>query len=43
VPSINPLQRGCRKGLAINTIAMLLDQVKGSTMVMFFFRVGPFL
>ncbi len=40
VPLTNPLQRGCHKGLAINTIAMLLDQAKGSTMVMFFFRVG---
>ncbi len=30
------------KGLAINTIAMPLDQANGSTMVMFFFRVGPF-
>jgi hypothetical protein len=41
-PLINPLQRGCREGLAINTIAMPLDQANGSTMVMFFFRVGPF-
>jgi hypothetical protein len=37
------LQRGCRKGLAINTIAMPLDQANGSTMVMLFFRVDPFL
>jgi hypothetical protein len=28
--------------LAINTIAMPLDQANGSTMVMFFFRVGHF-
>jgi hypothetical protein len=42
VPSTNPLQRGCREGLAINTIAMPLDQVNGSTMVMFFFTVCPF-
>jgi hypothetical protein len=41
-PSTNPLQRGCREGLAINTIAMPLDQAIGSTMVIFFFRVGPF-
>jgi hypothetical protein len=40
VPLTNPLQRGCLKGLAINTIAMPLDQSNGSTMVMFFFRVG---
>jgi hypothetical protein len=40
-PSTNRLQRGCRTGLAINTIAMPLDQANGSTMVMFFFRVGP--
>ena len=39
-PLTNPLQRGCRKGLAINTIAKPLDQANGSTMVMFFFRVG---
>ena len=39
-PSTNPFQRGRHKGLAINTIAMLLDQANGSTMVMFFFRVG---
>jgi hypothetical protein len=38
----NPLQRGCYEGLAINTIAMPLDQANGSTMVMFFFMVGPF-
>jgi hypothetical protein len=52
-PSTNPLQRGCREGLAINTIAMPLDQANGSTMVMFFlglavdvlpfFVVGPVL
>ncbi len=42
-PSTNPLQRGCHEGLAVNTIAMPLDQANGSTMVMFFFRVGPFL
>jgi hypothetical protein len=42
VPLTNPLQRGCREGLAINTIAMPLDQAKGSTMVMFFLRVDPF-
>jgi hypothetical protein len=42
-PSTSPLQRGCHEGLAINAIAMLLDQANGSTMVMFFFRVGPFL
>jgi hypothetical protein len=39
-PLTNPLQRSCRKGLAINTIAMPLDQANGSTMVMFIFRVG---
>jgi hypothetical protein len=43
VPSTNPLQKGCHEGLAINTIAMPLDQANGSTMVMLFFRVGPFL
>ncbi len=47
VSATNPLQRSCRKRLAINTIAMPLDQANGSTMVMFFFRVGswcaPFL
>jgi hypothetical protein len=42
-PSTSPLQRGCHKGLANNTIAMPLDQANGSTMFMFFFRVGPFL
>jgi hypothetical protein len=42
VPSTNPLRRGCREGLTINTIAMPLDQANGSTMVMFSFRVGPF-
>jgi hypothetical protein len=41
-PLTNPLQRGCREELAIDTIAMPLDQANGSTMVMFFFRVGPF-
>jgi hypothetical protein len=39
----NLLQRGCREGLAINAIAMPLDQANSSTMVMFFFRVGLFL
>ncbi len=39
-PSTNPLCRDCCKKLAINTIAMPLDQANGSTMVMFFFRVG---
>ncbi len=38
--STNPLQRGCHEGLAVNTIAMPLDQVNGFNMVMFFFRVG---
>ncbi len=37
MPSTNPLQRGCHKGFAINTIAMPLDQVNGFNMVMFFF------
>jgi hypothetical protein len=40
------LQAGCREGLAINTIAMPLDQAKGSTMVMFFLGLavdGPVL
>jgi hypothetical protein len=41
-PFTNPLQRGFCEGLAINTIAMPLDQANGSTMVMLFFRVGPF-
>ncbi len=41
-PDPLPLQRGCREGLAINTIAMPLDQASSSTMVMFFFRVGTF-
>jgi hypothetical protein len=42
-PSTNPLWKGCREGLAIKTKAMPLDQANGSTMVMFYFRVGPFL
>jgi hypothetical protein len=37
----NPLQRGCREGLAINTIAIPLDQANSFTMVMIFFRIGP--
>jgi hypothetical protein len=39
-PLTNPLQGGCHEWLAINTIAMPLDQANGSTMVMFFSRVG---
>ncbi len=39
-PSTSPLQKGCWEGLAINTIAMPLDQANGSTLVMIFFRVG---
>ncbi len=38
-----PIAKRLREGLAINTTAMPLDQVNGSTMVLFFFRVGPFL
>jgi hypothetical protein len=35
-----PIAKRLPRGFAINTIAMLLEQANGSTMVMFFFRVG---